>query len=425
MPTKTPAKSAAKPTDAVVRRKICRLCDGKKLELVLHLAPTPLADSYIPKERITETQELYPLDLYQCGECGFSQVLDVVQPQVIYFDYLYETKTSLGLVDHFKGYAADVQRSIKPAKGSLIVDIGSNDGSLLGFFKAAGMKVLGIDPAREIARRATEAGIETWAELFNTRLAERIRKERGAAAIVTVNNLFANVDDLHDMTNGIRTLLADDGVFVFESFYLADLMQNMVFDFIYHEHISYFSVAPLQTFFKRHGMELIDAQRVPTKGGSLRYTAQLAGGPRKASPAVAQLIKMEKGLKIGRPESFKKFNTRIDAAKKKLVDMLRELRTNGKTIAGFGASATTTTMIYHYGITDILDFIADDNPQRQNLFSPGRHIPVLSPQALYDKKPDYVVILAWRYVEPIVKKLENFRKQGGKFIVPLPEVKVL
>lgn len=421
MPTKTDAQS----TDTVVRRKICRLCDGKKLERVLHLAPTPLADSYVPKDKLSEKQELYPLDLYLCGDCGFSQVLDVVQPQVIYFDYLYETKTSLGLVDHFKGYAADAMKAIKPAQGSLVVDIGSNDGSLLGFFKAAGMKVLGVDPAREIARRATEGGIETWAELFNTRLAGKIRAERGAASIVTVNNLFANVDNLHDMTEGIRALLAEDGVFVFESFYLADLMKNMVFDFIYHEHISYFSVAPLRAFFKKHGMELIDAQRVTTKGGSLRYTAQLAGGPRKVSPAVAELIKMEEELKLGRPDSFKEFNTRIDAAKTKLVDMLRELRSQGKTIAGFGASATTTTMIYHYGITGMLDFIADDNPQRQNLFCPGSHIPVLSPQALYDNKPDYLVILAWRYVDPIMKNLGEFQRQGGKVIVPLPEVKVL
>lgn len=425
MPTKTPAQSGAKAADAVVRREICRLCDSKKLSLVLHLAPTPLADSYIPKEKLFEPQELYPLDLYLCGDCGFSQVLDVVQPQVIYFDYLYETKTSLGLVDHFKGYAAAVLKSVKPKPGALIVDIGSNDGSLLGFFKAAGMKVLGVDPAREIARRATEGGVETWAELFNNGLAAKIRAEKGAASVVTVNNLYANVDDLHDMTNGIRSLLADDGVFVFESFYLSDLMKNMVFDFIYHEHISYFSVAPLQTFFKKHGMELIDAQRVSTKGGSLRYTAQLAGGPRKASPAVAALIAEEKALKLGLPDSFAAFNARIDAAKKKLVDMLRDLRAQGKKIAGYGASATTTTMIYHYGITDMLDFIADDNPQRQGLFSPGRHIPVLAPQALYDKKPDYVVVLAWRYVEPIIKKLDVFRKQGGKFIVPLPEVKVL
>ena len=411
--------------DTIVRRKTCRLCDGKDLKPVLKLAPSPLADSYIPENRLTEPQELYPLDLYQCGACGFSQMLDVVQPQVIYFDYIYETKSSLGLVEHFRGYAEDVLSRIAPKPGSLVVDLGSNDGSLLGFFKARGMKVLGVDPAREIARKATGNGVETWAELFDSGLADRIRKERGPAAIITVNNLYANVDDLFDMTAGIKKLLASDGVFVFESFYLADLMENMVFDFIYHEHISYFSVKPLQVFFRSRGLELIDAQRVPTKGGSLRYTAQLAGGPRKVAPAVAELIALEERLGIQKPEAFKAFNDRIEDAKGKLVSLLRDLKAQGKTIAGFGASPTTTTLIYHYGITDMFDYIADDNPQRHNLFSPGKHIPVVPPETLYERKPDYVVVLAWRYAEPIIAKLGRYRKQGGRFIVPLPEVKVL
>jgi SAM-dependent methyltransferase len=410
--------------DTIVRRKTCRLCDGKELKPVLELAPSPLADSYIPEGRLREPQELYPLDLYLCGSCGFSQMLDVVQPQAIYFDYIYETKSSLGLVEHFRGYAEEVLNRITPKPGSLIVDLGSNDGSLLGFFKQKGMKVLGVDPAREIARKATETGIETWAELFDQTLAERIRRERGPAAIVTANNIYANVDDLRDMTKGIRKLLAPDGVFVFESFYLADLMQNMVFDFIYHEHISYFSVKPLVAFFRELGMELIDAQRVPTKGGSLRYTAQLAGGPRKASSTVAELTALEERLGLQKPESFRAFNQRIDEAKRELVTMLKDLKRQGKTLAGFGASPTTTTLIYHYGITDLFEFLCDDNPQRQSLFSPGKHIPVLPPQALYDRKPDYLVILAWRYAEPIIAKLGRYKEQGGRFIVPLPEVKV-
>jgi SAM-dependent methyltransferase len=421
--TSKPAGNKA--ADAIVRRACCRLCDSKKLERVLHLADSPLADSYIPKERLSEPQPSYPLDLYLCRDCGFTQILDVVQPQVIYFEYIYETKSSLGLVEHFKKYADEVVAKIKPAAGSFVVDIGSNDGSLLGAFKAKGLKVLGIDPAREIARKATAAGTETWAELFNTALAAKIRAERGAASIITANNIYANVDDLHDMTNGIRDLLAPDGVFVFESFYLADLMQNMVFDFIYHEHISYFSVKPLQAFFKAHGMELIDAQRIPTKGGSLRYTAQLAGGPRKVSPSVAELIAFEESRGLQRPESFHAFNDRIDAAKKQLVDLLRGLKAKGKKIAGFGASPTTTTLIYHYGIVDLLDFIADDNPQRQGLFCPGSHIPVLPPSAIAERKPDAVVIIAWRYVAPILKSLEAYKRGGGQVIVPLPEVKTL
>lgn len=411
--------------DTIIRRTSCRLCESKDLTLVLKLAPTPLADSYIPKERLAEPQELYPLDLYQCGSCGFLQLLDVVQPQAIYFDYIYETKTSLGLVEHFRDYAAETLMRIQPKPGSLVVDLGSNDGTLLSFFKERGMQVLGVDPAREIAKQATARGIETWAELFGTALAAKIRKERGPAAIVTVNNLFANVDDLSDMTEGIKKLLAPDGVFVFESFYLADLMENMVFDFIYHEHISFFSVKPLQSFFTRHGMELVDVEWVNTKGGSHRYTVQLAGGPRLVSPAVASLIAREDALGLHEPPAFAAFNARIEAVKRALSSRLSALKAEGKTIAGFGASATTTTLLYHFEITDLIDFIADHNPQRQGLYSPGKHIPVLPGEAIIERKPDAVVILAWRYADPIVRRLEPYRKAGGRFIIPLPEVRVL
>lgn len=411
--------------DTVIRRTTCRLCESRSLDRGLSLAPTPLADSYIPSSRLSEPQETFPLDLYLCRECGFTQILDVVQPQVIYFDYLYETKTSLGLVEHFGGYAKDVLARVAPRPGSLVVDIGSNDGTLLRFFKQGGMKVLGVDPARAIAKAATEAGIETWAELFNQALAERIRAERGPASVITVNNLFANVDDLANMTRGIRTLLADDGVFVFESFYLADLMRNMVFDFIYHEHISYFSVKPLQSFFARHGLELIDAQPVRTKGGSLRYTIQLAGGPRKPSPVVASMIAAEEKAGICKLETLRAFSGRVDDSKNALTSLMRKLKAEGKMFAGYGASATSTTMIYHYGIGDMLDFIVDDNPQRQQLFSPGLHIPILSGTALDERKPDYLVVLAWRYVEPIKLKVDAYLKKGGRLIVPLPEVKVL
>lgn len=412
-------------SDTVILRTSCRLCGSKRLQPVLTLTPTPLADSYIPRERLSEPQPVYPLELHLCGDCGFTQMLDVVLPQVIYVDYLYETKTSLGLSEHFRSYAADVasRAGIKP--GSLAVDIGSNDGTLLEAFKAQGMKVLGIDPAREIARRATARGVETWPELFDAALARRVVAERGRAAVVTVNNLFANVDDLMGMTDGIREILADDGVFVFESFYLADLIKNMVFDFIYHEHISYFSVRPLEKFFRQHGLELIDAQRVPTKGGSLRYTVQRTGGPRRASAALAQLSAEEREQGLDSPGCFRAFAARIDQSKSELTSLLRQLKADGKSIAGYGASATTTTLLYHYGIGGLLDFIVDDNPQRQNLFSPGLHIPIVSSQALLERKTDYVVLIAWRYVDPIIKKLGAYEAAGGHFIVPLPETKVL
>lgn len=407
------------------RRDTCRLCGSRNLDLALKLTPTPPADAYIPANRGDLLQETYPLDLYLCRDCGFSQLCDVLRAESIYVDYIYETKSSLGLADHFRRYADAVVKRIVPRPEALVVDIGSNDGTLLRFFKSHGMAVLGVDPAREIAREATAAGIETLPEFFTEELSRQIRSERGAAAIVTANNLFANVDDLDTLTKAIRGLLAPDGVFVFESYYLGDLIENMVFDFIYHEHLSSFSVAPLVEFFRRHGMELIDVERVPTKGGSLRYTVQLAGGPRAIAPVVGEMVAEERRRGLGRLETFQEFARKIDAARDRLIEALAKLRSEGKTMAGYGASATTTTLIYHFGLQNFLSYLVDEYPRKQNVLSPGLHLPVFAPQALIDRKTDYVVILAWRYVEPILGKNRAYRDQGGRFIVPLPKLEVI
>jgi SAM-dependent methyltransferase len=407
------------------RRESCRLCGSGNLQLALHLEPTPLADSYIPERLLGQPQAVYPLDVALCGDCGFSQVRDVVEPEIIYVDYIYETKSSLGLVDHFKRYADSVVARIHPAAGSLVVDIGSNDGTLLSAFKARGLRVLGVDPARDIARRAMESGIETLAEFFGRDLAKKILSDHGPATIITANNLFANVDDLTAMTEAIRSLLAPHGVFIFESFYMGDLMANMVFDFIYHEHLSCFSVKPLDSFFRRLGMELIDVERVPTKGGSLRYTAQLAGGPRKASPAVASFIAEETARGLQTIQAFRAFDARIQAAKNATLEKLAQVKAAGGSVDGYGASATTTTLIHHFQLTNSVGCIYDDYPAKQHLYCPGSHIPVLPSGQIYVRKPDYVLIFAWRYWKPIVDQHRAFIEQGGKFIVPLPELQVI
>jgi len=406
-------------------RDTCRLCSSRNLDVALKLTATPPADAYIPADRGNVVQEAYPLDLYLCRDCGFAQLCDVISAESIYIDYIYETKSSLGLAEHFRRYAEAVTNRIGPPKNALVIDIGSNDGTLLRYFKERGQSVLGVDPAREIARDATMSGIETLPEFFTKELSSQIRRERGAATIVTANNIFANVDDLVTLTEAIRALLARDGVFVFESYYLGDLIENMVFDFIYHEHLSSFSVTPLVTFFRRLGMELIDVERVPTKGGSLRYTVQLAGGPRMVAAAVGGLLAEEQRLGLGRVETFKAFAAKIDAAKAQLIELLAKLKSEGKTMAGYGASATSTTLIYHFGLGDFLSYLVDEYPRKQNVLSPGLHLPVLEPQALIDRNTNYVVILAWRYVEPILNKNRVYQDKGGHFIVPLPALRVI
>lgn len=413
----------AKPS--VFRRNNCRLCGGKSLEQVLRLTPSPPVDAYVPAGRLKEFQESFPLDLFLCHSCGHVQLLDVVNPELLFGNYIYETSSSPGLVEHFRKYADAILTTFHPAPGSLVVDIGSNDGTLLNFFKNQGFRVLGVDPAREMAQKAIESGIETLDGFFTNNMARQIRNEHGPAAIVTANNVFAHADDLSDMADGVRTLLAPDGCFVFEVSYLLDMIQGMVFDFIYHEHLCYHSVKPLVSFLGQHGMVLIDAQRIPTKGGSLRCITQPAEASRSQSLTIAQMLELEASIGLDRPEIFKSFAVKIESVKNQLVRLLSDLKGKGETFAGYGASATVTVLLYHFGLRDFITFLVDDNPLRQNLFSPGYHIPVLSPDAIYKKKPDYVVILAWRFAQPIISKHQAFLKQGGHFIIPLLKLKVL
>lgn len=409
----------------IVRRSTCRLCGSSHLDLVFQLAPTPIGDAYVTADRLAEPQESYPIDLFLCRECGLSQLLDVISPDVLYGDYIYVTGSSLGLADHFRGYAEQILRDIKPPAGALVVDIGSNDGTLLKCFQERGMRVLGVDPARDIALETTARGIPTLPAFFDGRVAKEIHQTHGPAAIVTANNVFANVDDLPALTEAIRDLLAPDGVFVFESFYLADLLQNMVFDFIYHEHLSAFAVMPIASFCRRLGMELIDVTRVPTKGGSLRYTVQRAGGPQAVAPIVSQMIADEQRLGLYDPKTYQTFTAKIDALKQQTRRVLQHAAADGKQIAGFGASITGTTLIYHFGLGEFLTYLVDDNPAKQGRFSPGLHLPVFGSEVLSLRKPDYVVILAWRFVEPIVAKCQTFLEAGGRFVVPVPDVRVL
>jgi hypothetical protein len=376
--------------------------------------------------RLGQAQDVYPLDLYLCRDCGHVQNLDVVNPEVLFRDYLFTTASSGGLVEHFRKYATDALSGVKVQSGSLVVEIGSNDGSLLRFFKAQGMRVLGIDPAREIARRATESGIETIPEFFGSKLAGQIRSDYGRASVCCANNVFAHADDLADIVHGIRDVLADDGVFIFEVSYLLDVVDNFLFDTIYHEHVSYHSIAPLATFFQRMGMQLIDVQRIASKGGSIRGFAQrVPEGKRPKQPVVGALIEIERNRGLDQLPLYQDYVNRIDQRKVALNAYLDREIAHGKMVAGYGASTTTTTLMWHFELTRKLAFVADDNPVKYGLYCPACHVPVVPSDELYVRRPDDVVILAWQYAAPIIKKHDRFIREGGKFVVPLKELQVL
>jgi SAM-dependent methyltransferase len=408
------------------RRKHCRLCEGGNLQLVLPIAASPIGDAYVTADKLHEEQALYPLDLYLCMDCAHVQNLDVVDPEILFRDYIYVTSSSLGLVEHYRRYSDEVSSRLGVTPGSLVVEIGSNDGSLLQFFKALGMRVVGIDPARRIADEATAKGIPTLPEFFSSALARDIRTKHGPAAIVAANNVFAHADDLADIVRGVRVLLDEDGVFVFEVSYLVDIVDRFLFDTVYHEHVCYHSIVPLERFLKRLGMQLFDVQRISSKGGSIRcFSQRLPEGKRPTSPIVGELSGLELERGFGKPEVYRAYGAAIEQRKRALHELIDSGRAAGKTVAGYGASTTVTTLTWHFALMDKLEFLVDDNPRKQGLYSPGCHTPVIASEELYTRRPDYVVVLAWNYAEAIIKRHQRFIAEGGCFVVPLPELRVV
>jgi SAM-dependent methyltransferase len=398
------------------RRTTCRLCGGPNLKKVLALGQTPLANAFVPGEALNRVQPVFPLDVYLCRNCAHAQLLDVVDASVLYKDYVYVSGTSPVFVQHFKDYARQIVERFAPPANALVVEIGSNDGTLLHCFKEHGLRVLGVDPAEEITRKTVASGIDAILGFFTPALAREIRSVRGPASVIAANNVMAHIDDLTGVMDGIRHLLAPDGVFVFEVSYLVDVVEKTLFDTIYHEHLDYHTVKPLIGFFQRCGLELIGVARVDTHGGSLRGLVQLAGGPRQVDPSVG----------LHGPEAFLRLARQIEGVKSELVGLLRRVTQEGKRIAGFGAPAKATTLMYSLGIEPgMIEFIVDDSPLKQGLYTPGMHIPVLPARALYDKRPDYLVVLAWNFAQAIMRKHGAFREGGGRFVIPLPKVEVI
>jgi len=407
------------------RRTHCQLCNSSALTPILSLEPTPPANAFVTEAQRNIEQPCFPLDVFQCEHCHHVQLLDVLDPAVLFENYVYVSGTSPAFVKHFEEYAAIVCSRFNPSVGSLIVDIGSNDGTLLNFFKSRNYRVLGIDPAQVIAANATAAGIETLPAFFTPKLASEIVSTRGQAGIVSANNVFAHAEDLYSIAVGIADLLKPDGVFTFEVSYLVDVFQDVLFDTIYHEHMAYHAVGPLQRFFKRADLELFSVARVSSHGGSLRGYVQKAGGPHTFDGTVDKLINIERQLGLDQPATLRKFGNRIDLLRDQFKTVLQDLKKSGKSVAGYGAPAKATTLLHHFGIKPgTLDYIIDDSPLKQGLYSPGQHIPVVSSEILLRNTPDILLILAWNFAEIIMTNNAAFVKKGGKFLVPMPAVRL-
>jgi SAM-dependent methyltransferase len=412
---------------AVQVKDTCRLCQSKSLQFLFALAPTPPANEFLAEVPTDGAQDHFPLDVYQCRDCGHVQLVHCVDPERLFRNYVYVSGTSQVFVKHFEEYASEVIRYVPLTPGDRVVDIGSNDGTLLSFFQKAGMDVLGIDPARKIAEEATRCGIPTWPEFFNSNLAKRIRKEFGTVEVITANNMFAHADGLPDILDGMASLLDSNGIFVFEVSYLLDVIERNLFDTIYHEHLSYHSVKPLASFMRRHGLDLVRVQRVESHGGSIRCYAAPAGS-HEIDPSVAEAVAQEEKAGLYETATYTAYLDRINQLGVELRSLIGRLRNDGARVAGFGAPAKATTLMYQFGLdAKDLDYIIDDSPLKQGLYSPGRFVPVIDSSVLNDaaRRPDYLVILAWNFAQPIIKKHQPYRQAGGKFIVPIPQLQMV
>lgn len=399
----------------------CRICKGTQLTCVISLGAQPLANGFLKNIKDAEKEQFFPLDVYFCHTCNLAQLIDIVDKEVLFRDYVYFTSGMPRISDHFRKYAEEVTEKYLKNKQDLVVELGSNDGILLSFFKENGFPVIGVDPARNIAKVAEERGVPTICEFFDAAVAKMIVEKKGRSKVILANNVVAHIDDHEGLMNGVDILLADDGVFVIEAPYLVDMFENLTYDTIYHEHLSYLAICPLDYLANRYGMEVFDAEIVPTFSQSIRVFIGRKGKHQKTE-AVATLTRREKELALDRLESYQHLAKRIEESNQKLLALLMDLKGQNKKIAAYGAPAKGNTLLNYGKIgTDILDYALDHLPSKQGLFSPGLHIPVVDAKYAQENPPDYFLLLAWNYIKPIMDREKEFIKKGGKFIIPIGE----
>lgn len=407
------------------RRTDCRLCGSSLLESVLSLRSTPPANELLASAELARNQDVFPLDLHLCRHCGHLQLVDVVDPSRLFGNYVYVSGTSSVFVRHFEDYAAALIARFGLSNTDFVVDIGSNDGVLLKELQEAGLMVLGVDPAQHIATRANSAGIPTWPEFFNCEVASRIIEVFRKPKLVTANNVMAHADDLAGIVRGVQAILAADGVFVIEVSYLADVYASNLFDTIYHEHLAYHALRPLIKFFSANGLDVFDAERVDTHGGSLRVYAQPVGGPYKRESAVSEFVAQEEALGLFDVETYLDWDKRIRTLGHRLNTTLKHFKSSGLRIAGFGAPAKATTLLHQFGIgPSVVDFIVEDSRWKQGLFLPGLGIPIVAPDGNPTDHADVLLVLAWNFADPIIERHRGFIRGGGSFVVPLPQLRI-
>ena len=412
-------------TVSVFHRDSCRLCGSKNVERVVELKPIPLSEGYTLDPETAKRAPRYPVDVYMCADCGHVQQLDVIDSKNLWESYTYYSGQAKGMPEHFRQVADRIVGTANPPEGALVIDIGSNDGSLLRPFQEAGYRVLGIDPAKEVAQRANDSGIETIPELMSLDRARRIREKHGPAHVICAFNVFAHADDLGEIADSVRTMLAPDGLFFFEAQYLLDIIDGVLIATIFHEHMSHHSVKPLAKFLDRHGLELIAVDRSRIQHGSIIGTVQMAGGGRPVGVSVGALLALEEERGLDRIDTLRQFDAQVKQLRDKTAGLVEEWRRQGASIAAFGAARSGPTLIAQLGLADAIEVIVDDHPQKIGKYSSGDGIPIFPTATLTERMPDYTVILAWVHSAKIIETYREYLEKGGHFVVLCPETRVV
>lgn len=405
----------------------CRFCNEELKTLFVSLGFSPLANSYLSKEQLFKAEPFYPLDVYVCDKCFLVQLFEFESPENIFSDYAYFSSYSQTWLKHSQAYVDKMTSFFKINKKSLVIEIASNDGYLLQYFINKGIPVLGIEPARNIAKIALERGIPTEAVFFGTETAKRLVAQGKYADLLLGNNVLAHVPNLNDFVRGLKILLKPDGIITMEFPHLLRLIESNQFDTIYQEHFSYFSFLTVEKVFSTHNLVIFDVEELPTHGGSLRIFAKHQGDNTKSiSEHVAKMLDKEISLGFNKISHYLTFDKQVRKIKRDILSFLIKAKQEGKIIVGYGAAAKGNTLLNYCGIRrDFIEFVVDRNPYKQGRYLPGSRIFIEHPEKIRETKPDYILILPWNIKDEVMEQLSFIRAWGGKFITPIPELKVV
>jgi len=405
----------------MTQHRKCRSCGAAMTHTFCDLGTSPLSNSNLEAADLGRMEPFYPLHAFVCGECFLVQLEQMQTPDKIFSNYAYFSSYSDSWLAHCRAFAQSAIERFGLGATSQVVEVASNDGYLLQYFKAKGVPVLGIEPAANVAQAAIQNGIPTLIRFFGTDMARELAGKGRQADLLIGNNVLAHVPAPNDFVSGLRLLLAPHGVVTMEFPHLLSLIIGNQFDTIYHEHFSYFSLLSATRLFEANGLTIFDVEKIPTHGGSLRIHARHAGDDgRPVSRHVGDLLAEEKRAKLDRIETYGTFSEKVKAVKRDLLELLIAIKREGKSIAGYGAAAKGNTLLNYCGIrTDFLDYVADRSPHKQHRFLPGTHIPIVSPDRIYETKPDYLLILPWNIKAEIMQQLSDIRSWGGQFVIPI------